>query len=86
MCLFVDVLATIESASCWMMMENTERMMMGEKTLRERMAALEALLGRKGMYDTVFLFLFVCAPVDGVEYFLGGKGMFLCFYVYRSHA
>ena len=28
------------------------------------------------------LCFFVCAPVDGVEYFRGGKGMLLCFYVF----
>ena len=37
------------------------------------------------MYEPVF-FVFVCVPVDGVEYFCGQKGMFLCFYVFRSRA
>ncbi len=33
-------------------------------------------LGAKGMSKTMFLPL---VPMDGVEYFLGGKGMFMCF-------
>ena len=38
---------------------------------------------------TKLCFLFFgscCAPVDGVEYFLSGKGLFLCFYIFKNHA
>jgi hypothetical protein len=40
-------------------------------------------LGAKGMTKTMFLPL---VPVDRVEYFLGGKGMFLCFYDFTNCA
>ncbi len=37
-------------------------------------------MAAKGLYKTVCeCVIFLCAPVDGVEYFRGGKGVFFMF-------